>query len=223
MYSCTMSCTQRGRTRALDLLCMGQRSPNRYQKYSTFQVLQIYANEPKIHYRTSVILNFWCSYGNLKITSLYGNCMKSGCIYMALSYMQSCSLRTHCWSREAQPPPSDPNRALWSPSSAPAALCGHKRAPRARSQGLPARGASSSHARATAMATGTPPMISPPQTAPALVYGLSPKASRAAITTEDEVCRLAGLICKRPCSAAMIQKAPQETNTAVRARGRHIF
>ena len=36
-------------------------------------------------------------------------------------------------------------------------------------------------------------MIFPPQTPPALVYGLSPKASSAVITTEDEVCRLAGL------------------------------
>jgi hypothetical protein len=51
------------------------------------------------------------------------------------------------------------------------------------------------------MAIGTPSMISPPQTPPALVYGLSPKATSAVITTEDEVCRLAGLTCKRPCAA----------------------
>jgi hypothetical protein len=34
----------------------------------------------KIHYRTSAILNFWQSYGNLKIASLYGEYMEPGCI-----------------------------------------------------------------------------------------------------------------------------------------------
>jgi hypothetical protein len=35
----------------------------------------------KMHYITSAILNFWQSYGHLKIASLYGEYMKPGCIW----------------------------------------------------------------------------------------------------------------------------------------------